>query len=191
MSRVHNQMTVGKYRVIDLSLFAVILIVFESVLVRAATQWFPKEAWTVSAVAAITGIVMVRWGLWAALHAALGGIVFVLTSRGTPAQFVIYGIGNLAGMAVWPLVKRWGWQSLKGNPLRIIVFGGLLLLAMQAGRGLLSLAFGASLNAAVGFITTDAISYLFTIVILWIMSRLDGMLEDQKHYLKRLNERQA
>ena len=188
---MQGRRSLSQYRAIDCSLFALMLMVFETVILRAATGWFPKEAWTVSAVAAITGIVMVRWGLWAALHAALGGIVFVLTSRGTPAQFVIYGIGNLAGMAVWPLVKRWGWQSLKGNPLRIIVFGGLLLLAMQAGRGLLSLAFGASLNAAVGFITTDAISYLFTIVILWIMSRLDGMLEDQKHYLKRLNEQQA
>jgi len=187
---VYGHLTAEKYRVIDLSLFAVMLIVFESVIVRAATQWFPKEAWTVSAVAAITGIVMVRWGLWAGIHAVIGGLVFVLTSRGTGAQYAIYCVGNLAGLAVYPLLKAWGWQGLHGNILRIIAFGGLLLLSMQVGRGLISLIFGASPAAALGFITTDVISYIFTIAILWIVSRLDGMLEDQEHYLKRLNEQQ-
>ena len=41
--------------------------------------------------------------------------------------------------------------------------------------------------AAAGFITTDSVSYIFTLVIVWIASRLDGILEDQLHYLRRLN----
>jgi len=186
---LQGHLTVEKYRAIDLSLFAVILMVFESVIVRAATQWFPQEAWTVSAVAAITGIVMVRWGLWAAIHAVLGGIVFVLTSRGAWSQYVIYAVGNLAGLAVYPLLKRWGWEKLHQNVLLCFLYGALVLLSMQVGRGLVSLAFGASPMAALGFITTDVISYIFTIVILWIMSRLDGMLEDQRHYLERINRK--
>lgn len=186
--RVQGQMTTEKYRAIDLSLFALILMVFETVIVRAATQWFPKEAWTVSAVAAITAIVMVRWGPWAGIHAVLGGIVFVLTSRGGLNQYVIYGVGNLAGLAVLPLLKKWGWRKLKENVLVNFLYGALVLLGMQVGRGLISLLFGASPAVALGFITTDVISYIFTLVILWIVARLDGMLEDQRHYLKRLSE---
>ena len=186
---MNNRLTLGKYRAIDLSLFALMLIVFETIIVRAATQWFPKEAWTVSAVAAITAIVMVRWGIWALIHAALGGIVFVLVSRGTPAQYAIYGLGNLAVLAVWPALKKWGWGKLHENVLLLFLYGILTLLAMQVGRGLMSLLFGASPATACGFVTTDALSYLFTLVILWIVSRLDGMLEDQEHYLKRLNDR--
>ena len=187
---MQGRITTEKYRAIDLSLFALILMAFETIIVRASTQWFPHEAWTVSAVAAITAIVMVRWGAWAVIHAVLGGIVFVLTSRGTISQYVIYGIGNLAGLAVLPLLKKWGWQKLRENALITFLYGALTLLAMQIGRGVISLMFGASPMTALGFITTDVISYIFTIVILWIMSRLDGMLEDQEHYLKRLNEQQ-
>ena len=38
------------------------------------------------------------------------------------------------------------------------------------------------------FITSDSVSYIFTLVIVWIVSRLDGMLEDQEHYLRRIND---
>ena len=185
---MQGQMTKARYRAIDLSLFAIILIVFETVIVRAATQWFPKEAWTVSAVAAITAIVMVRWGAWACIHAVIGGIVFVLISRGGLSQYLIYGIGNLACLAVLPLLKKWGWEKLRENVLVNFLYGILMLLSMQIGRGLISLIFGTRPEIALGFITTDVISYIFTLVILWITARLDGMLEDQEHYLKRLNE---
>jgi len=181
-------MSIKRYRAVDLSLFAIILIIFETILVRAANEWFPKEPWTVSAVAAITALVMVRWGLWAGIHAVLGGIVFVLTSHGTLSQYAIYGIGNLACLAVYPLLRMWGWSKLKENVLVNFLYGALVLLAMQAGRGILSLLFGAAPEIALGFITTDVISYIFTLAILWITARLDGMLEDQEHYLKRLNE---
>ena len=187
---MQTRRTVEQYRAIDLSLFALILIVFESIIVRASTRWFPQEAWTVSAVAAVTAIVMVRWGAWAGIHAVIGGVVFVLASHGAGSQYVIYGIGNLAALAVLPLLKKWGWQKLHDNILLNFLYGALTLLFMQTGRGLLSLVFGASLSVAMGFVTTDAASYIFTLVILWIMTRLDGMLEDQRHYLKRLNEQQ-
>ena len=78
------------------------LMVFETVIIRAATGWFPKEAWTVSAVPAITAIVMVRWGPWCGIHAALGGIVTVLALKGNGTQFLIYGIGNLAVLEGMP-----------------------------------------------------------------------------------------
>ena len=80
---MHPHRTVSQYRAIDLSLFAIILIVFETLLVRASTVWFPHEMWTVSLTAAVTGIVMVRWGPWCAIHAVIGGIVTTLVSRGT------------------------------------------------------------------------------------------------------------
>ena len=39
-----------------------------------------------------------------------------------------------------------------------------------------------------GFVTTDALSLVFSAVIVWIARRLDGIFEDQKHYLLRLKE---
>ena len=62
------------------------------------------------------------------------------------------------------------------------------LLLMQAGRAAISMILGTAPAAAAGFITTDVITYIFTVTIVWIASRLDGILEDQKHYLQRIND---
>ena len=185
---MQRRMSVNRYRAVDLSLFAIILIVFETILVRAANEWFPREPWTVSVTAAVTAVVMVRWGPWCAIHAVVGGIVTVLVSKGTGQQFLIYGIGNLAALAVWPLERRWGWEKLRRNILVNFLFAFLVLLAMQAGRTLTAFALGALSGDFLIFITSDSVSYIFTLAILWIVSRLDGMLEDQIHYLKRLSQ---
>ena len=180
--------TADQYRAIDLSLFALILMAFETVIVRAATGWFPAEAWMVSVVPAVTAIVMVRWGPWCAIHAVLGGVVTVLAMKGTGTQFLIYGIGNLGALAVLPLLRRWGWEALHRNVLMNFLFGILTVLAMQTGRAVIGLAAGVAAEGLLLFVTTDSITYIFTLVILWIAARLDGILEDQKHYLARIND---
>ena len=184
---MQTRRTADQYRTIDLSLFALMLMVFESVIVRAAVRWFPSEPWTVSVVPAITAIVMVRWGPWCGIHAALGGIVTVLAMKGSGIQFLIYGIGNLAVFAVWPLQRKWGWEILHENVLVNLLFSILTVLAMQAGRALTALITGTPPAGLPLFVTTDSITYIFTLVIVWITSRLDGILEDQKHYLERIN----
>lgn len=185
---MQTRRTVEQYRMIDLSLFALILIIFETVLIKASTGWFPNEPWTVSVTAAITAIVMVRWGPWAVIHAVAGGIVFCAVNRGQAQQFLIYCIGNTAALAVLPLVRKVGWEKLRESFLIKLLWSILTVLAMQAGRVLTAMILGASPASAAGFITTDVVTYIFTAAILWIMSRLDGMLEDQRHYLARIHD---
>ncbi len=185
---MQTRRTVSQYRAIDLSLFALMMMVFETVIIRAATGWFPAEAWTVSVVPAITAIVMVRWGPWCAVHAVIGGVVTVLALKGTGIQFLIYGIGNLAVLAVLPLLKKWGWEKLHGNILINFLFGILAVLAMQAGRMLTAMITGTPAEGLLLFVTADSVTYIFTLVILWIAARLDGVLEDQRHYLARIND---
>ena len=185
---MQGRKTLGQYRAIDCSLFALMLMVFETVILRAATAWFPAEAWTVSVVPAITAIVMVRWGPWCAIHAVLGGIVTVLELKGNGSRFLIYGIGNLAVLGIWPFLKKQGWEGLHRNVLTVFLFGVLTVLAMQAGRALLALMTGTPLEGLLLYITADSITYIFTVVILWIAARLDGILEDQRHYLERIND---
>ncbi len=61
---------------------------------------------------------------------------------------------------------------------------------MQAGRAAVALLLGADTANAVGFFTTDSLSLLFTFVIVWIARKLDGVYEDQKHYLLRVHAEQ-
>ena len=61
---------------------------------------------------------------------------------------------------------------------------------MQLGRALVAMALGTQLEKCVGFVTTDALSDLFTMVILYIARQLDGVFENQKDYLVRLQAEQ-
>ena len=184
---VQGGRTIQQYRAIDLSLFAVILIIFEIVIVKAAVSWFPKEAWMVSAAPAVTAIIMVRWGPWCAIHAAVGGAVSVLARNGNWQECLIWGIGNLTVLAVLPLEKKWGWQRLRKELLLNLLFGFLIVLSMQAGRAVVALVLGESPEGTWRMTAMDSITYIFSLTIIWIASRLDGILEDQAHYLKRLN----
>ena len=188
---MNGQRTVGRYRAIDLTLFAVMLAVFEWIVVTAATRWFPNEPYTVSVVPAVTAIVMFRWGPWAAIHAVLGGLALCRASGATGAQYVIYGAGNLLSLLSLLLIKGLGGrEKTRDDVLKTLLYGLATVLLMQLGRALVSLFFGTAPAQAVAFFTTDVISDLFTLVIVWIARRLDGMLENQYHYLVRVQREQ-
>ena len=53
-----------------------------------------------------------------------------------------------------------------------------------------ALALGTSIETCVGFFTTDSLSDVFTMVVVSLARRLDGIFEDQKRYLRRLQEQQ-
>ncbi len=183
---VEKQRTVEQYRAIDLSFFALMVILSEALLATAANHWFPLQAYTVSATAALTAVVMIRWGPWAALHAFLGGLVFCLVSGGVLKQYVIYCFGNELALLLIPLIRKKGDAYIRETSFRTMMFGGAALLLMQAGRAAAALLFGAGPGQALGFFTTDSVTMIFTLAVMWIVRRLDGLFENQYHYLKRI-----
>jgi hypothetical protein len=177
-----------QYRAIDLGLFAVILCVSECLIVNAATFWFPDQLYTVSVVGALTAIVLMRWGPWAAIHAVLGGLVFCLASRGSARQYLIYCIGNLFSLLMLIPLKKLGGEKIRLDGVLSVCFGLLTLLLMQLGRALTALVMGTEPAGCFGFFTTDALSLLFTGLIIWVARRLDGIFENQRHYLLRIHK---
>ena len=175
----------------DLFLFALMLVVFESVILAAVTRWFPGEPYTVSVVPLITAIVLIRWGLWAGIHAILGGLVLCVGLSASLPQYAFYMLGNLAALLSLPLLRFIGGKDeVSSRSGKALLFGLIVLALMQSGRALISLLFGASPAVAAGFFTTETVTDLFTLIVLWIVRRLDGVLEDQVHYLRRLREEQ-
>lgn len=185
---MNRHMSLKQYRNLDLFLFAVMLTISETVIVNAAIRWFPDQLYTVSVCAAITAIVMMRWGPWAAIHAALGGLVYCLAAGGAPRQFVIYILGNLFSLLSLLLIRMLGKEKICENVLLTLLFALCTQLFMQMGRVFVSFVMGIPLSTGVNFITTDALSGLFTMVIVWIASRLDGVFEDQISYLLRVKK---
>lgn len=183
-----QQITFRQYRAMDLTMFTALLCLCESLITLGATRWFTGELYTLSITPAVTAIVMVRWGGFAAIPAVLGAFVFCLVSGATLPQYIIYCVGNLAALVLTQVLYRDRWKRLHESVLFAMLYGLLTAVLMQLGRFLLALVMGNALNVCVGFIATDVLSILFAVLIVWITRRLDGVLEEQKHYLKRVAE---
>ncbi|MBO5986149.1 MAG: hypothetical protein J6Z33_10340 [Lachnospiraceae bacterium] len=185
MRRPH--LSLEQYREIDLFFLAVIAFLAELVITLASARWFPDQLYTVSVTAAITAIVAVRWKGYAVIQSFLGGAALCIGLGANPKQWLIYCIGNLAFLVMIPFLKLVGEKKIRGNAVWTILYGALTLFAMQTGRAVLALALGGTIRDAAAFYATDSLSYVFTVVILWIAGRQDGILEDQKEYLARLH----
>ena len=183
---MRRQRTWKQYRAIDLGMFAVMLAIFEYIIVRAANWWFPGQPYVVSLAAPVTAIVYMRWGPWGAIHAVEAGIVFCFFSGADRSQYVVYCVGNLLSLLSLFMLKKMGKEKVRETRWGL-VFPVVVLLLMQAGRAAVAFALGAAPPALLEFFTTDSLSYVFTLVIVWIARKLDGIYEDQKHYLVRIH----
>ena len=172
-----RHITFEQYRSIDLTILA-------------TTMWFPEQLYVVSPVAAVTALVMMRWNGWAAIHAVVGGVLYAVLAGGDAQQIVIYGAGNLLGLGALLMLKLLGKDRVRTDALMAMIFGLLTQILMQLGRAAVALAFGYPAAALLGFITTDILSGLFTLVIIWIVRRIEGLFEDQKNYLLRIQREQ-
>ena len=182
-----RQFSFQQYRAIDLAMFAALLCITETMIVKAATWWFPDQLYTVSVVGAVTAIVLMRWGPWAAVHAVLGGAVFCFASHGSAKQLLIYCAGNLFSLLMLLPIKYLGGERIRLDGFLSVLFGICTLLLMQLGRALVAFVLGTEFQTCLGFFTTDALSLLFTGLILWVARRLDGIFENQRHYLLRIH----
>lgn len=187
-----NNLTFKQYRNIDLFIFAVLLAISEAVTTVATNKWFYAQPVAISTTIVFICIVMMRWGGWAIIHAVLGGLVFCIASGAQPQQYVIYIIGNCFAVlaALWFI--PFGKEGTRKNPFKLFIFTLSAYVMAQVGRWIVSLFFSGQIDAIIVYLTTDVITLLFAVVIIMLMRNTDGMIEDQKAYLFRLQrEREA
>ena len=189
---MNRQITFQQYRTIDLTIMAVLLAVSQIVIYFASSVLYPEQLYVVSPAAAMTAIVMMRWNGWSVLHALLSGGLYALLAGGGWQHIVIYGAGNVLCLLALPALKLLGKERIRLNGVLSGVFGLAVQTLMWLGRAGIAFLLGFGPAACIGFITTDILSGLFTLVIIWVVRRVEGLFEDQKHYLLRLeSERQV
>lgn len=183
---MNQQISFRQYRAIDLTILMVIQAVSQTVIHFAATTLYPDQLYVVSPIAAVVALVMMRWSGFAAIHAALGGVLYALIAGGSWHHVLIYGVGNLLSMAALLSFKILGKERIRGDALLTILFALCTQLLMQLGRSGVAAVLGYPAGICLGFITTDILSGLFTMVIVWSIRRVEGLFEDQKQYLLRI-----
>ena len=156
----------------------------------ATSFWYPEQNYVVSPVAGMAALVLMRWSGWAVIPMAAGGVLYAFLSGGSVQHLLIYGIGNLAALAALLMFKLYGKERIRKESFRAVVFASAVQLLMQLGRAGMAALFGHSAAACFGFITTDILSILFTVFIVWTVRRIEGLFEDQKNYLLRIQKEQ-
>ncbi len=168
--------------------FAIILAAVEVLITFASSKWFSSQLYTVSAVAGVVAIVMVRWKYFAAVHALVGALALCIASGANAHQYMIYCIGNLFGLAALLMVRFLGEKKIRKNPIFSVLYGVVTLFLMQTGRGLMALILGYGFKNAIAFFATDSLSYVFVAVIMLVARSQDGLLEEQVSYIRRIQE---
>ena len=185
---MRKELTLRQYRLIDLFFFAAILCLCEALITLAATRWFPGEPYVLSVTPTVCAVVMFRWGGYAGIHAALGALVLCVLSKAPGREYLIYGLGNLLSLLALIPMKKYGWQKIRDHTVGCMAFGFLVTVLMQTGRAVLSLIFQKDPAVCLLYYTTDVLTCLFTVILMWITRRLDGILEEQRHYIKRVGK---
>lgn len=183
-----NQITFKQYRTIDVLILVALTIIFEAVATMATIKWFALQPVAVSIVLAMVCIIMMRWGFPAAIGAVAGGFVFCFLSGATPQQFVIYCVGNLFALLGMVWFKVFGKEGIRNSMWLIVLFVSTAYIGQVLGRSLLAIAFGDNISTFVTFATTDIMSLVFAVLVIILFRKTDGMLEDQKAYLLRLDK---
>lgn len=181
-----NHMTFKQYRIIDLSIFAVLLIISEAAATLLTTTWLVAQPVIISTTLLFVCIVMMRWSRLSAIHACIGGAVLCIASNATLEQFVVYIVGNLFALLAMLLFKAFSKDGIRKGPFKLVLFTSSAYVFMQVGRWIMSLFFGGSLLGIVDFLTKDSLSLLFAVIVMLLLRNTDGVLEDQKSYLFRL-----
>lgn len=183
-----KQITFKQYRTIDLSILCLLTVVFEYIITTATDQWFVLQAMAVSITLSMTCITMLRWNQYAVIIAVLGSLAYCLALNASYDKYIIYCIGSVFCLAALPIVKKLGKDRVRNDFIVRMVYATILYLFIVIGRWIVSLIFVPSLVTLIAFITTDVLSLLFAVLILFVCKGLDGVLEDQKSYLIRLDE---
>jgi energy-converting hydrogenase Eha subunit A len=179
----------AKYRATDLFIWALILCLFETLIVKAGTTLFASQPYTVSLVPAVVAIVYMRWGVYGMVHAFLGGLILCLASGfGLEVkQGAVYAVGNLLSATVLLWLKGRE-KKIRDSWLLSAIFASAVAFLMQAGRAVVSLILGDTPSGAVSFVATDVLSGVFALVLVLIARRMDGVFEKQVSYLLRVQE---
>lgn len=184
--------SIGQYRLTDLFLFAVILIVAE-LLAFYAPRLFPNNAdFVFSLMVPIVLLVMMRWG-WPSVFYAVGdGLLVCLLNMGNEnfnnSLFGVYVIGNAFIAFSLIMTKFPGKEKIAGKWYFSVLFVIVGWLAVFLGRACAGACFGLGFVNVLQSQLWDLLSLAVGIALILILRRLDGMFEDQKHYLLRVEK---
>jgi hypothetical protein len=139
---------------------------------------------------------MIRWGWQSIFFALESGLMYCILNGGSGRSYLIYLIGNAFIMLMLIPLKLIGSEKItsKWYFSALFVVGGWL--CVYLGRSIMwlicyavvPLEGVAAYQGFVGFALFDLLSLVMAEVVVMVLRRFDGMFENQKTYLKRVDK---
>ncbi len=178
------------YRAIDILIFTILTLLFETVALWATREF--NGIFYISIFYGMSLIVMKRWNIHATITIVASGFLYALILSGLPSKeninnYLVYIIGDLFILIdmVW-FIKGKEKLNKSGFLIGYIISGFLLV---EFGRSFMFMLFGNNfISIFLGMIGPDSMSLLITFLIILIAKKQNGLFEDQKKYLIRLNK---
>lgn len=181
-------LTYNQYRIINILLLAIIYSVTEAAISLGANIWFPELPYVLSLSVMFVSLEMMRWSGFAFVSALIAGIVTCFFSGAVADQYLIYIIGNMAMLLGVLFLKKVGKDKVRSSAMLTVLYVFIVFLLAELGRSLVAIVLGNDPLIIVQFLTTDILTGVFAIIVILLMRKTDGMFEDQKSYLLRLEE---
>ncbi len=171
-----------------MTILSLIFFVAETLITKGARDWFPELPYVLSLSILFMCLEFMRWRIWGIISGVVTGTAFCIASQATPAQFAVYCIGNMFAATVLIFIKTAGRKRIRDSVALTAVYVTLVYVAACLGRTAAAFCFGSGAGAFGAFAATDVLSWVFAMIGIMCVRNADGIFEDQKDYLLRLEE---
>ncbi len=183
-----------QYKYTDLFFFALVLGLSEVLVFCAYRFWFKNtiDKYYVNFMLAVALTVIMRWGWVGGVYAVLDGVVVCAMQGGGWQSYLSYATGGACILSVLILTGVFGKEKIRGKWYFSLLYIFVGWVSVNLGITCMSAAFGenflSALGAVFGFGVYGALSFALAVAVIMVLRRLNGMFEDQKHYLIRQDE---
>lgn len=192
-SNINGVVSYNQYKLVDILLFMVIMATFEAINVLALRQWFAESVmlFSISLMFTVSLIVLVRWNFFAAIFTVSHGLIYCgLVSIYESVSFdtyVIYAVGNSFLLLSWFLFRLIPKEKLFSKWYFTLIYPTVAFVFVALGRTAVAVCFGYGfVDSLAGYVMPESLNIAFAAIALLILRKVDGLLEDQKSYLKRV-----
>lgn len=196
-------MSLGKYRATDLAVLTFIACGLDAIILFAKSKFPPMVYFWLSISMIISLIAIIRWNWWGLIPMVASSCFYILfsnyamgklltvTGEGTVVKsLVVYAVGSLfiaVEMLYIRLVKK---ERICSSGWLLILYAVIGFVAVALGRSVVSVFFGDDfLISLAGYLQVDSLNLVWTIIILFITNKQDGILCDQKEYFLEVRGR--
>ena len=180
-----------QYKYTDLFFFALVLGLSELLVFCAFRLWFKNtvDKFYINFMLAIALTVIMRWGWVGGLYAVVDGILLCAIEGGSWQSYLTYIIGTACILSVLLLTKFVGKEKIRGKWYLSLAYIAVGWVSVNLGITCMSAIFGENFLSALltsfGMGVYGGLAFAGAIAVIMVLRRMNGMFEDQKHYLIR------